>query len=233
MAAPVQKPGEHRRLLTDLPLDLSEIPIRLTQADTARLLGCSRAWISGLVSRGTIPTRAGGKIDPSEAVAALLRADPDQHRLKALVEIRARIDDAEARAAKAHSIADQAQVAAAQATRSLAELRGHIVTVTRKLMEAERRIDVLVEEFEFLLDDETRDEELMTALERAFDRAAAATDGALFEHLVESDEDLAALVAAIRPDLAPPPPPALREAITEALEGEPLPLQIDPQEQEP
>ena len=95
-------------------------------------------------------------------------------------------------------------------------------------MEAERRIDVLVEEIELMLDDETRDEEIMDALGRAFDRAASTSDAALFKHLVESDEDSAALVAAIRPDLVPPPPPpALREAITEALEGEPLPLLAD------
>lgn len=203
-----------------LPLEIDQAEIALRQADIARLFGITRQRVSQLVSRGQLTTRPDGRINPSTAAAELLKSDAPQARGKILVGIRRQIERAEGER-------DQAQAAAAKASRSLARLRGRLVTVTRKLMEAERRIDVLIEEIELMLDDETRDEEIMDALGRAFDRAASTSDAALFKHLVESDEDLAALVAALRPDLAPPPPPALCEAITEALEGEPLPLLAD------
>lgn len=203
-----------------LPLEIDQAEIALRQADVARLFGITRQRVSQLVSRGQLTTRPDGRINPSTAAAELLKSDAPQARSKILVGIRRQIERAE-------SERDQAQAIAGKATRSLAELRGHIVTVTRKLMEAERRIDVLVEEIELLLDDESREDEVLDALDRAFTRAAAYSDASLFERLVESDEGLAALVATIRPDLAPPPPPALCEAITEALEGEPLPLLAD------
>ena len=220
MARPEQKTGSTSAMLSTLPLEQTGLGFRVTRADLAKLLGCSRAYVTELVDKGVIPIERNGRIDPDRAVRELLRRQPNGGRLRFLVSIRHEIDEARTRA-------DLAQATAAKASRSLAQLRGHVVTVTRKLMEAERRIDALVEEFEFLLDDESREDEVLDALDRAFTRAASTSDAALFEHLVESDEELAALVAAIRPDLAPPPPPALCEAITEALESEPLPLLAD------
>jgi septal ring factor EnvC (AmiA/AmiB activator) len=194
-----------------LPLEIDPAEIALRQADVARLFGITRQRVSQLVSRGQLTTRPDGRINPSTAAAELLKSDAPQARSKILVRIRRQIERAE-------SERDQAQAIAAKASRSLATLRGHIVTVTRKLMEAERRIDVLIEEIELMLDDETRDDELMDALGRAFTRVAASSDAVLFERLIESDEALADLVADLRPDLC--------ETIAE-LESEPLPLLAD------
>lgn len=196
MARPEQKTGSASKMLASLPLEQTGLGFRVTRADLAKLLGCSRAYVTELVDKGIIPIEKNGRIDPDRAVRELLRRQPNGGRLRFLIGIRHEIDEARARA-------DQAQAAAAKASRILAQLRGHVVTMTRKLMEAERRIDVLVEEIELMLDDETQNEEIMDALDRAFTRAASTSDAALFEHLIESDEELAAMVADLRPDLAP------------------------------
>ncbi|NVZ09526.1 hypothetical protein HW932_09645 [Allochromatium humboldtianum] len=206
-------------MLASLPLEQTGLGFRITRADLAKLLGCSRAYVTELVDKGVVPIERNGRIDPDRAVRELLRRQPNGGRLRFLVSIRHEIDEAHARA-------QQAQEAATQATTSLAELRKLITPLTRALLESERRLDLLLEELDPVLG-ESYDDEISNSLDSAFTRAASTSNAGLFEHLVESDEALAALVAAVRPDLAPPPPPALCEAITEALEGEPLPLLAD------
>ena len=89
---------------------------RITRADLAKLLGCSRAYVTELVDKGVVPIERNGRIDPDRAVRELLRRQPNGGRLRFLIGIRHEIDEA-------HTRADQAQAAAAQATQSLAELR--------------------------------------------------------------------------------------------------------------
>ncbi|MTW22803.1 hypothetical protein [Allochromatium palmeri] len=206
MARPEQKNGAASKMLAALPIEQTGLGFRVSRADMARMIGASRSYITELVGKGIIPIEKNGRIDPDRAVRELLRRQPNGGRLRFLIDVRREIDEANTRA-------DQAQAAAAQATNSLADLRAHIVTVTRKLMESERRIDVLIEEIELMLDD-ARDEEVMDALGRAFDRAASSSDDALIEHLTDADEDLAALIIGLRPDLRRPPP-TLRETIAE------------------
>lgn len=201
-----------------LPLEIDRAEIALRQADVARLFGITRQRVSQLVSRGQLTTRPDGRICPSTAAAELLKSDAPQARSKILVRIRRQIERAE-------SERDQAQAAAAQATTSLAELRKLITPLTRSLMESERRLTLLLEELEPVLG-ESYDGEIFAALETSFDRAAAASDGFLFECLIDTDENLAGMVAAARPDLTPPPAPAPCEATTAAQEGEP-PLLAD------
>ena len=175
-----------------LPLEIDQAEIALRQADVARLFGITRQRVSQLVSRGQLTTRPDGKINPSTAAAELLKSDAPQARSKILVAIRRQIDEATARA-------DQAQATARDANACLAVQRERITALVREVLEANHRLDVMVEELEAALG-ESADELIYDAMDAAFRRARAASDAELFAAL--SDDNLVPLIAALRPGKA-------------------------------
>ena len=182
MAVPIQKTGAQTSMLSSLAIQETGLGFRLKQADFAKLLGCSRAYVCELIQKGIIPTERGGKIDPDRAVTSLLKRQPNASRLRFLVQIRTEIDEARSAAAAA-----RADLEAAQRL---------ITRLTRSLLEAERRFDLLVAG---LPDDEF----IELLIDSAFDQSRAATDNELLAAL--ADSDTAALIAIARPDLMPPP----------------------------
>lgn len=194
MPIPTPKPGAQTQALSELPLDHEALGVRLTQADFARLIGCTRAHVSGLVSRRIIPTRPGGRIEPNEAVAALLRRDPDQNRLKVLVDIRRQLDDAEHRALTASE----------QAARLRQELQ--VCDAARKqleraALEAEYAFDLLINGLAELV---ATDDPLQLAFDKAIDFALDTSESA-------TDQELRAAKASkyaepILPEAAPRSP---------------------------
>jgi hypothetical protein len=221
MAAPRQKPGETARLLRDLPLDLGELPIRLTQADFARLCGCSRARVSQWVSAGTIPTKPGGKIDPSEAFAALLRHDRDTAKLRVLHNVRREIDEAEARAVAAEAVA-------LKAAERLAAIEADLLALVEMALAESRLASALIDETAALAgDDDALEQAHDAAVDRAFERAITSPT----EPLAGVNEELAALIARLCPAHAPAPPPSSAEApavASDASTGPDLFAAVDP-----
>jgi hypothetical protein len=182
------------------PPDPSPRPVRLTQSDTARLLGCSRQHISTLVKSGRVPCFPDGRLDPSAVVSALLQGDPATVRLKALVDIRRRIEDAEARAHDATGERDRM-------AERLAELAGGFRELARRYVESESwlnrfrdRLDADAEiGCEFLT------EEL---LDLAFDAAAHEVLGAPLSELCKGlDPDVLAMIARLDPESGIQPSP--------------------------
>jgi hypothetical protein len=188
MAKPRQKPGETSRLLNDLPLDVGELGVRLTQADFARLCGCSRARVSQWVQKGMVPVTASGRIDPSAGFAALLRHDRDHARLRVLHDVRRRIDDAEARAAAA-------EAHATKAIARLALIESRLLPLVELALHESRLVSALVDETAALAEGEAKELAHDAAIDRAFERARnppGVLDGVA--------DDLAALVAEIWPE---------------------------------
>jgi len=187
MAKPRQETGAAMRMLSELPLEQTCLGFRVTRADLARMLGCSRAYVTSLVEKGIIPVERNGRINPDTAVRALLRQQPTGGRLKYLVQIRAEIDEAHA-----------ARQAAEERASSLAEegerLRDLLRPIVRELLEASARLDHLTEELGPLL----TDDELERALDAAFERACRATDADLLAHL---DDDIADMLPELLPEL--------------------------------
>jgi len=191
MATPVPKPGAMSRALTQLPLDLSELPVRLTQADFARLIGCSRAHVSGLVSRQVIPVKPGGKIDPSEAFAALLQRDPDVNRLKVLIDIRRQIDEAKAEAAEARELAAQGQA-------RLDEMEGLAGRLCGLALRESRRFGAMIECLYDLFPNDD-DEPL---IDRTTERAHGMAEAPDRNPFRLADEDLGRLVVQLQPGMS-------------------------------
>lgn len=175
------------------PSDSSPSPVRLTQSDTARLLGCSRQHISTLVKSGRVPCFPDGRLDPNAVVSTLLQGDPATVRMKALTDIRRRIEDAEARAHDA--IGERDRMAG-----HLAELIGGFRVVVRRWAEAEQWLN----RFRGRLDDEAAmgvefiSEEM---LDSAFDGASNEVIGAPLHALCAGlDPDVLALIGRLDPE---------------------------------
>lgn len=113
-----------------LPFDPAEMDrsgLRLTRAEFARFLGCSKQAVGEWVTAGKITLGADGRLDPRQAVAQLLRnSDPARLRAKVLAPLvrdlgthQRRIAELEARLAAAEERAEFCEAEAAEA----AELR--------------------------------------------------------------------------------------------------------------
>lgn len=116
-----------------LPFDPGEIDrfgIRVTRAEFARLLGCSKQAVGEWVTAGKITLGADGRLDPRQAVAQLLRnSDPARLRARVLaplvrdvVALQRRIAELEARLTAAEERAEFCEAEAAEA----AHLRGRV-----------------------------------------------------------------------------------------------------------
>lgn len=126
-------------------LDFSDVDpaaIHLRQSDFARLLGVTRQRVCQMVSNQEIPTTTGGRINPSAAVAALLKADPETHRAKVLVAIRRQIDATNTRAAQADARAHAFAMEAQAATQRAREHQQTAAALLRRLLEVERALDL-------------------------------------------------------------------------------------------
>lgn len=197
---------------TPTPPDSTTKPIRLTQSDTARLLGCSRQHISALVKSERVPCFPDGRLDPSAFVSELLQQDPKTVRLKALVDIRRRIEDAEARAHDATGERDRM-------AGHLADLLDGFRVVVRCWAESERWLN----RFRGRLDDEAAmGVEFISddMLDAAFDGAAGEAIGAPLHALCMGlDPDVLALIARLDPESGIQPSPRHQTEEGEARPG--------------
>jgi small-conductance mechanosensitive channel len=121
-----------------LPFDPAEMDrsgLRLTRAEFARFLGCSKQAVGEWVTAGKITLGVDGRLDPRQAVAQLLRnSDPARLRTKVLAPLvrdlgahRRQIAELEARLAAAEERAEFVEAEAAEA----AELRGRAAYLNR------------------------------------------------------------------------------------------------------
>jgi hypothetical protein len=96
------------------PAEMDRCGLRLTRAEFARLLGCSKQSVGEWVAAGKITLGTDGRLDPRQAVAQLLRnSDPARLRAKVLAPLvrevpalRTRIAELEVKLAAAHEDAE-------------------------------------------------------------------------------------------------------------------------------
>jgi hypothetical protein len=77
---------KHPRLFESEDIDLSHIRVR--PSEFARMMGCSKQAVSIWIRDGKVVLGGDGRLDPSQAVAQLLKnSNPNQLRLKALAPL--------------------------------------------------------------------------------------------------------------------------------------------------
>lgn len=124
-------------------LAVGDLPVRITSADFARLIGCTSARVCQMKKSGLIPVAPNGRIDPSAAITALIRKEREGAQLRVLPELREKLRDADERVGAALAAVQRAEQQRDQANEARLAAERDQARLARIAVELEYALELL------------------------------------------------------------------------------------------